>query len=83
MTSKFKVGDRVKYTSGQWSDAVANPLWGGMFGRVIGTVTIVDCDCDDIRVRWDNNTGNNYYNKDLELVDTFKPVLLDNSLFEV
>lgn len=68
--SKFKVGDRIKYTSNRHSDHESNPLWGGCCGYVIGSIyeitALVTC---PIKVNWDNNLSNSYYETDLELVE--------------
>lgn len=56
MTTKFKIGDRVKYVSGKWADSKSNPLWGGEYGKIIGTIEGVwGKDCD---VKWDNGECN-------------------------
>jgi len=61
---EFKIGDRVKYTSNNHGDRESNPLWGGDYGKVKGTIT----DIDSIRVKWDNGNSNSYSADDLELI---------------
>ena len=39
---KFKVGDRVKYTSNSFVESSNNPLWNGKHGRVVGTVNSIE-----------------------------------------
>ena len=68
---KFKVGDKVKYVSDNYTDTQYNPLWGGLSGYIVGTIY-------DIRktnygktkfwtdVKWDNGKINSYDAVDLE-----------------
>ena len=69
---KFKIGDRVKYTSGIYGDRRRNPLWKGKYGKIKGTLTsiirdgIVEC---PLHVRWDNKENNFYRLNDLELIE--------------
>ena len=65
---RFKIGNRVKYISRSWGDEYANPLWGGRYGRVKGTVDYVSLSSSPISVAWDNETHNSYDNTDLELI---------------
>lgn len=65
---KFKIGDRVKYISGQWMEGNDNPLWGGMCGYIVGTITELKLEDNALRVQWDNGSSNNYYESDLDIV---------------
>jgi len=74
--TKFKIGDLVKYTSGQFGSSPHNPLWGGTEGNVKGTIEEIVCDfskwahTDDkeyIYVQWDNGHSNSYASCDLAL----------------
>jgi hypothetical protein len=67
MTTKLKVGDRVKYTSGCFKDSATNPLWGGKHGKTKGTIRHTNA--GSILVKWENGRENYYSEDDLELVD--------------
>ena len=67
--SKFKKGDRVKYTSGRFSDSLSNPLYGGQYGKVLGSIALISC---DVNVLWDNGFTNSYSGSDLKLAETRK-----------
>lgn len=62
----MKIGDRVKYTSGNWGSYLENPLWkdygvrGTIKKRGQGT-------WDWWQVEWDNGKRNSYHKADLEL----------------
>lgn len=75
----FKVGYRVKYTSGKHGDRPSNPLWGGKYGHTVGTI-ISNSNFRglNIRVEWDNNTFNSYDSDDLELVN-----IIPNDMFKM
>ncbi len=82
---KFKINDRVKYTSSVYGDTDDNPLWNGKHGHVIGTITHVyslsraihtPLECT---VEWDNGKINSYTNNDLE--KCFSCVGLPDELF--
>ncbi|MDX9797910.1 MAG: hypothetical protein RBT05_03545 [Bacteroidales bacterium] len=64
----FKVGDKVKYVSGRYGDARANPLWNGQLGQVIGEIDEI-LDEDYILVKWDKYITNSYSSRDLEKVN--------------
>ena len=66
--NKFKVGDRVKYTSDAHSERESNPLWGGDHGYIGGTTTL-GSSYGSCRVTWDNGGENYYEDTDLELLD--------------
>ena len=70
--NKFKVGSRVIYTSGNFGDAVNNPLWNGKYGQIVGTIIEVKDEGFPLRVRWDNGWENTYRYEDLEIWRTFK-----------
>ena len=71
MADKFKVGNRVKYTSGKYGDddgnTYSNPLWGGKQGKVIGTVKTLYNAAFNVHVKWDTGKTNTYKDSDLEL----------------
>jgi len=70
---KFKVGDRVKYTSGIYSDQMCNPLWKGKHGKIQGIlISIIRNDTVEypLFVQWDNKEANYYRSSnDLELIE--------------
>ena len=67
--SRFKRGDRVKYITGNYGDTDSNPLWGGIRGKIGGTVVNIPClDDPDLRVNWDNHLTNTYQDPDLSLI---------------
>lgn len=66
-----KKGDRVIYTGGKYGDNPENPLWGGRYGGVIGTVIKIQKlktyslmgDSKEVIfafVKWDNGKTNDY-----------------------
>jgi len=65
----FKVDDRVIYTSGVHGDHKSNPLWGGAYGKVIGTITNIDARLVTswIGISWDIGSFNVYRKGDIEL----------------
>ena len=73
----FKLGDRVKYVSNHYKDGEWNPLWGGKYGKVVGTViSVVGSRC---RIKWDNGGTNGGYDpSDLDFV---KVEHFDDGLF--
>ena len=68
---RLKVGDKVKYTSGNFGDDYGNPLWNGEQGRIVGTVIKLSFSGMWIDVNWGGypNYGNSYHPIDLELID--------------
>jgi hypothetical protein len=71
MSKIFKVGDRVRlrYLLPHYGrDSRKNPLWGGRYGKIAGTVKeISDHEICPILVSWDNGAKNSYYKRHLEL----------------
>jgi hypothetical protein len=69
--TQFRIGDRVKLISNMYSDEVNNPKWGGICGKILGTITTID-NPNDLRglpfhVQWDMPGQNNVYREeDLE-----------------
>lgn len=63
---KFKIGDKVKYISGNYGDYEDNPLWGGKFGKVIGKICRIS---GSISVNWQNSTHNSYGAEDLAFLN--------------
>jgi hypothetical protein len=70
MTTKLKVGDRVKYTSGKYSESPSNPLWNGTYGQVKGNISekISSSPMFDWRVNWDNGHSAVYNTSDLQKI---------------
>lgn len=58
----MKIGDRVKYTSGNWGSYLENPLWKDYGVR--GTIKEEGL---WLIVKWDNGSRNCYNESDLEL----------------
>lgn len=78
---KFKINDRIKYTSGHWGDEGINPLWDGRLGRIVGTIIGMSSALNYV-VRWDNNRTNDYYENDLELVDTEIDIIMFEEIID-
>ena len=68
----FKVGDRVKYTSGRHGNRQLNPVWGESEGYVVGTINNHNPD-GWWNVAWDNGHENTYQEIDIELINTIFP----------
>jgi len=66
--TKFKIGDKVKYTSGTWGDDNENPLWNGVCGQISGVVDNIEIFDGGLPfgVRWSNGEHNSYRYVDLE-----------------
>ena len=67
---QFKVGDRVKYTSGYYEESKYNPLWGGVYGKQLGKIIGVRNGLSfehRYRVEWGVGITNSYNSDDLEL----------------
>jgi hypothetical protein len=64
-----KSGRRVIYDlEDKQGDRAKNPLWGGKYGHVVGTIVSFGGDGDfPIKVKWDNGTENCYIPKNLSL----------------
>lgn len=74
---KFKIGDKVIYTSGVWGSGASNPLYDDY--KIVG---VIDHFGDDwIGVQWPNGIHNTYNEGDLELYNA--PVTLPKELFEL
>ena len=71
---KFKVGDKVKYTSNYWGEDKYNPLWNGKYGKVVGI--LIEIEYKNYYVNWNNGTHNSYRENDLELVEGQKQLKL-------
>jgi len=73
----FKIGDKVKYISGRFSDSKYNPLWGGICGKTVGRIIEVRNDSlFKYRVKWDEwdeRITNGYIEGDLELTGISNP----------
>lgn len=69
----FKIGDRVIFfKEDKGLDSVDNPVWGGKFGHIVGTVDDIDYFFDlkhPIEVEWDNGTRNSYNYSNLKLYE--------------
>jgi hypothetical protein len=65
---ELKVGNRVIYTdSSKYGIAANNPVWGGRYGNIVGTV--VELKDAVVIVEWDNGKSNNYAPKYLDFAD--------------
>jgi len=64
----FKVGDRVKLVTALYRDSLDNPVWGGVCGKIVGTVKEISNKGLPIKVNWDNGEYNDYMKEDLELI---------------
>jgi len=73
---RFKLGNKVKYTSGKWGDEIKNPLWGGIYGKIGGTISYVSENFESVDATWDNGEINTYDNEDLELIEEQKQMNL-------
>ena len=65
---KLKVGDKVKLITSFYGCGSRNPVWGGVFGKIIGTVGKINCYPLSVRVDWDNHNINYYNEQDLSLI---------------
>ncbi len=88
----FEKGDRVKLTiKNYYRDDSYNPLWGGKYGHVTGTVghgggNYTNESACYLDVKWDNGTANTYRHVDLQSVspwEEFKDEHLEDELFEI
>lgn len=70
----LQIGARVKYINfNAFGDNESNPLWGGMYGKIIGTIT--KGSKDNWFINWDNGQKNSSYsNIDLKLVTTIENI---------
>jgi len=69
---EFRVGDRVKYTSGKHGDEDSNPVWGKSQGEIKGTVDQSNYNEGGdiwVEVQWDNGRHNVYHPEDLVLIE--------------
>lgn len=77
---KFAVKDQVVLITTRHKKQHSNPVWGGEYGNVVGTVAINNRDSDEslqYEVAWDNGDSNVYAAKDLksykEIVMSIEP----------
>ena len=72
MTTKFKIGDIVKYVSNRFNDSSDNPLWEGNYGRVKGKIMDIESG-NEYRIEWGNGITNcGYMDDDIELINPIK-----------
>lgn len=68
-THKFVVGDRVRLITKRHRESASNPVWGGFYGQIEGTVSAVRGDSTydalPVTVKWDNSESNRYAHADL------------------
>ncbi len=65
----MKTGDMVKLVSLRHGDTANNPVWGGKFGRVMGTIQHIRGRAGlPVEVGWDNEETNDYTRRDLEVI---------------
>lgn len=63
----YKIGYRIKLLRGKYTDAASNPIYGGAFGVIIGTVSKINPSY--LEVNWDNGYRNSYrYDDPIELI---------------
>jgi hypothetical protein len=77
---RFRIGDIVKYTSGDHGNGPSNPLWvDDSSCNIKGEVSYIN-KFDDfcIGVKWYNGKTNVYRERDLDLLP-----FLDEELFEI
>jgi hypothetical protein len=82
MLSKKQIvkGTRVIYTSDAFDEAKSNPLWGGKYGKIVGTITGIDHKKDPyIGVVWDNGTSNSYDPTDLTIYEEGKIKMIETA----
>jgi hypothetical protein len=73
-------GTRVIYTSDAFDEAKSNPLWGGKYGNIVGTITGLDHKKDPcICVTWDNGTSNSYDPTDLTIYEEGKVKMIETA----
>mgnify|MGYP000244483723 CR=1 FL=1 len=85
---KYKVGDKVKYVSGNHGDSFVNPLWDRWYGKIIMTILDGPDDTDwyeSLPYETSFEVGgeevrNSYSADDLELVNAFK---FNNKMYEL
>ena len=65
---KLKIGDRVRLIVSFYGGNSNNPVWGGRYGKIVGTVRNVSCNPLPICVNWDNCKTNYYNEQDLSHV---------------
>ena len=81
----YKIGDRVAYVGGEHGDYKNNPLWGGIEGKVMGTVTSYKGIESWMGVAWDNGSHNSYKHTDLMHIKMVmkSETHFDEGLFEI
>jgi len=82
---KFKIYDRVRLITDEYSDHINNPQYGGKYGKVVGTI-IEDDNSGRLnyKVQWDTGSSNSYCEDHLALDNITKPIhILDNDLFTI
>jgi hypothetical protein len=77
----IQVGTRVIYVSGNHHEGSNNPLWGGMYGHVVGTVDKLKRSGMPLTVTWDDGGHNSYNYRDLALAPI--PEFLPEELFDI
>ena len=64
---KFKISDKVRLATKRYGDCEEDPLWGGSYGKISGTVyKIEEVNTHIARVEWTNGNRNSYEEKDLK-----------------
>ncbi|MFA6325060.1 MAG: hypothetical protein WCX46_02420 [Candidatus Paceibacterota bacterium] len=64
-----KAGQRVILKKYIYKDRPSNPLWGGIYGKIKGTI-IRFLESSEIEVKWDNKIKNTYFLSDLTLIES-------------
>lgn len=62
---KLLKGNRVKLVTHRYGESKDNPIWGGLYGKISGTIIHEGL---NPQVRWDNKKKNSYVDGDLELI---------------
>jgi len=63
-----QIGARVKYVTGNFNDTPSNPLWGGSYGKIKGTLVLAT-GVLPLNVEWSNGNNNTYNYEDLEIIN--------------
>ena len=73
-------GQKVKLITPHHGESKNNPIWGGSYGFISGTVLRLKNTGLPVQVIWDNGSHNAYSERDLEVV---KEKHLPDDLFEI
>jgi hypothetical protein len=65
MLTTAQTGDKIVLLSHKYANCDANPVWGGAYGYICGTVVSIKNYGLPVRVKWDNGHQNVYAPEDL------------------